>query len=195
MNNQVTVQGIQSQIIQLPNRPAAMLAQNVADLYEVEVKRVNEGVKRNPKRFPGEDFCFQLSKEEINQFWSQSATKIYAGEQKRPWAFTRLGCNMLSTVLQSDIAIERSVQIMRAFSALEELSGNLRQIIREELAAFTPPRKAALPVSKEEASLFKSDILAGLGTAPTARKHGRAKSTIMFYTVAERKAMAARRAN
>ncbi len=133
---EVTVKDIQSTIITLPNRPPAMLASSVAAIYGVKTKRANEAVRRNPDRFP-EDFVFQATKNEIELIRSQNATKIYEGDEEpslrsqnvtkiyagddvRPWMFTRNGANMLSAVLKSDVAAKRSVQIMRAFSALEE---------------------------------------------------------------------------
>jgi hypothetical protein len=133
---EVTVRTIQSNIINLPGRPPFMLAQSLAEIYGVTVKQLNRAVKRNPKRFP-EDFYFQLSQEEAEQirsqlgaeFWCQSGTKIYAGEEKLLSAFTRSGANQLSTVLHSDIAIQRSIQIMRAFSSFEE------QLLRDARAA------------------------------------------------------------
>ena len=134
--NEVTVQNIQSVIITLPNRPSAMLASQIAELYEVETKRVNEAVKRNPERFP-EDFVFQASEKEVDMIRSQNATKIYAGDDVRPWLFTRNGCNQLATVLRSDVAAQRSVQIMRAFSAIEEVAASgyhpMRDVMGSEL--------------------------------------------------------------
>jgi len=131
----MTVSTIQSKIISLPNRPPAMLAQDVAEIYETETRRVNEAVSRNPERFP-EDFCFQATAIEIELIRSQSATKIYGGEQIRPWLFTHYGCNQLSAVLSSPVAVDRSVQIMRAFTAVEQaaLSGSpLRDVLGDEL--------------------------------------------------------------
>lgn len=129
MSKELTVSMIQSNIISLPGRPPFMLAQTLAEIYEVTVKRVNQAVKRNPKRFP-DDFYFQLSQEEADkiksqlgtEFWSQSVTKIYAGDEKLLGVFTREGANQLSTVLHSAIAIDRSIQIIRAFSKMEEMA-------------------------------------------------------------------------
>jgi formiminotetrahydrofolate cyclodeaminase len=112
---------IQSNIITLPKRPRFMLVHVLADLYQVKPKNIHKAVKRNQERFP-EDFCFQLTEAEAEAVRFQTGTKIYAGAERQPYAFTREGANMLSAVLRSPIAIERSVQIMRAFSAMEELA-------------------------------------------------------------------------
>lgn len=139
--HEVTVQNIQSAIITLPNRPPAMLASQAAVLYEVETKRVNEAVSRNQERFP-DDFVFQLTTDEVallksqlanDEFWSQTATKIYGGDDKRPWMFTRNGMNQLSGVLKSDIAVERSIQIMRVFSRMEEMASGSNQAIEAKM--------------------------------------------------------------
>lgn len=97
-----------------------MLDRNIATFYGVETKRLNEKVKRNPKRFAGEDFMFQLTKDEWNEIRlrSQFAT-INKGRGTHPkylpYAFTLLGVSMLSSVLESDSAIEANRRIMRAF--------------------------------------------------------------------------------
>ncbi|NUM35419.1 MAG: ORF6N domain-containing protein [Candidatus Brocadiae bacterium] len=74
------------------------------------------------------DFCFQLSDEEVTILRSQFATAISNMSRTNPYAFTREGANMLSTVLHTDIAIERSIQIIRAFSEMERLKYGLIEI-------------------------------------------------------------------
>lgn len=120
VSQSLSIQEIQSQIKILPNHPPFMIDKDLALLYSTQPKRINEAVKRNSKRFPS-DFCFQLTSEEVNILRSQFATTISKMARTRPYAFTREGANMLSAVLQTDIAIDRSIQIMRAFSALETL--------------------------------------------------------------------------
>jgi hypothetical protein len=120
MIKEPTVQEIRSRIVNLPNRPPFMLDKDLSEIYETETRRVNEAVKRNPKRFPS-DFCFQLTEKEADILRSQIATSSlnHGGRRYLPYGFTREGANMLSTVLHTDIAIDRSIQIMRAFSAME----------------------------------------------------------------------------
>ena len=97
-----------------------MLDSDVAMLYHYETKNVNKAVKRNIDRFP-EDFCFQLTKDEMDKMWFQNVTTSkgennkYRSEKYLPYAFTEQGIAMLSGVLKNDIAIEVSINIMRAF--------------------------------------------------------------------------------
>ena len=95
-----------------------ILDSDIAELYEVKTKRVNEAVKRNIKRFP-EKFCFQLLEEEYISLRSQIATleKNGKGQHRKylPYAFTEQGVAMLSAVLHSDKAINVSINIMDAF--------------------------------------------------------------------------------
>lgn len=95
-----------------------MLDRDLAELYGVETKRLNEQVKRNIERFP-EDFMFQLTKEECSK--SQIATlnvKRGYNLKKLPYVFTEQGVAMLSSVLRSKIAIEVNIRIMRAFVSM-----------------------------------------------------------------------------
>ena len=91
-----------------------MLDFDLAEMYQVETRRLNESVKRNIKRFPS-DFMFQLSKEEWENLMSQFATSSWGGTRKLPNAFTQEGVAMLSGLLNSDIAIDVNISIMRAF--------------------------------------------------------------------------------
>ncbi len=99
-----------------------MLDVDLALLYGVPTKRLNEQVQRNIKRFPG-DFMFQLSKEETERLRSQFATtnKRRGGSQYLPFAFTEHGVAMLSSVLRSEKAVEMNIFIIRAFIKMREL--------------------------------------------------------------------------
>lgn len=133
-----------------------MLDSDLAMLYGVETKRLNEQVKRNLNRFP-EDFMFQLTHDEavrlrsqivtlneeknslrsqiatINEeeviLKSQIATSSWGGTRKLPYAFTRNGIAMLSSVLRSDTAVEVNIRIMRAFTMIPKLINHNTQII------------------------------------------------------------------
>jgi len=98
-----------------------ILDSDIAKLYEVETKKLNQAVKRNIERFP-EEFCFQLTEEEYESLRSQFVTlKIQGRGQHRkylPYAFTEQGVAMLSTVLHSDKAIRVSINIMKAFTEM-----------------------------------------------------------------------------
>jgi hypothetical protein len=100
-----------------------MLDKDLAELYNVTTGNLNKAVKRNPKRFPGEDFMFQLTQEEFKNLIFQNGTSSsgWGGTRKMPYAFTEQGVAMLSGVLNSDIAIEVHVRIIRIFTKLREM--------------------------------------------------------------------------
>jgi hypothetical protein len=114
------LQVIQSKIYEIRGSKI-MLDRDLAGMYGVETRRLNEQVKRNLKRFP-DDFMFQLSEQEFQDWKSQFAisNSIKMGMRKRPYAFTELGVAMLSSVLNSDTAIEINMSIMRAFIAIRQ---------------------------------------------------------------------------
>jgi len=104
-----------------------MLDRDLAELYGVETKVLNQAVKRNETRFPN-DFMFQLSKEEFENWRSQFVTSNSdkMGLRRPPYAFTEQGVSMLSAVLKSEIAVDISVKIIRAFVEMRKIinSGN-----------------------------------------------------------------------
>ena len=100
-----------------------MLDFDLAPLYGVETRRLNEAVKRNIRRFPP-DFMFQLTNKEFSNLKSQSATSRWGGTRKQPFAFTELGATMLSAVLNSDVAIDASILVVRAFVATRNIVSN-----------------------------------------------------------------------
>lgn len=110
-----------------------MLDKDLAELYHVTTGNLNKAVKRNHKRFPP-DFMFQLNKTEFEQLKSdlifQNGISSWGGTRKLPYAFTEQGLAMLSGVLNSDIAIDVNISIMRAFVALRKLPSLVR---REDL--------------------------------------------------------------
>jgi hypothetical protein len=99
-----------------------MIDVDLADLYEVATKRLNEQVRRNRERFP-KDFMFRLTKTEAEALRSQFATSNTGrgGRRYLPFAFTEQGVAMLSSVLNSERAIEVNLAIMRAFVKLRQL--------------------------------------------------------------------------
>lgn len=98
-----------------------MLDRDLAELYGVENKRLNEQVKRNIERFPSE-FMFQLTKEELENWKSQIATSNSEkmGLRKLPYAFTEQGVSMLSTVLKSESAVQTSIKIIKSFVSMRK---------------------------------------------------------------------------
>ena len=119
-----------------------MLDSDLAMLYGVETRTLNQAVKRNINRFP-EDFMFQLTQEEashsksqfvtlnniVDNLKSQFVTSSWGGTRKRPYVFTRNGIAMLSSVLRSDTAVEVNIRIMRAFTMIPQLVNHNTQII------------------------------------------------------------------
>jgi hypothetical protein len=97
-----------------------MLDSDLAILYSVQTKRLNEQVVRNKKRFP-EDFMFQLTEEEANFLRSHFATSKRGGRRYLPYVFTQEGVAMLSSVLNSERAIMVNIQIMRAFAQFRRM--------------------------------------------------------------------------
>jgi hypothetical protein len=99
-----------------------MLDRDLAEMYGVETRRLNEQVKRNEKRFPN-DFMFQLTEQELEEWKSQNATsnKEKMGLRKLPNAFTEQGVAMLSSVLNSETAIDVNIQIIRIFTRIREV--------------------------------------------------------------------------
>ena len=96
-----------------------MLDSDLAKLYQVETKVLNQAVRRNIKRFP-EDFMFQLENKEFANLKSQIVTSSWGGRRTPPLAFTEEGIAMLSSVLHSDVAIAANISILRAFVKVRE---------------------------------------------------------------------------
>ena|SRR5213594_206509 len=124
------IAGIQSLIL-IVRGQRVMLDSDLASIYGVELKRLNEQVKRNADRFPL-DFAFQLEREEFATLKSQIATsRSHGGNRKLPWVFTEHGAIMLASVLNSPIAVEASVRVVRAFVYLREQLLANRELARK----------------------------------------------------------------
>jgi len=108
-----------------------MLDRDLAALYHVTTKALNQGVKRNRERFP-DDFMFQLTKEEVqnwkSQFVTSNSSKEKMGLRKNPYVFTEQGVAMLSSVLNSRIAIQVNIEIIRTFVRIRELIVSYRDL-------------------------------------------------------------------
>lgn len=120
-------------LIKIIRGQQVMLDRDLATLYGVETKRLNEQVKRNIKRFP-EDFMFQLTKDECLR--SQIATLNEGRGQHlkyMPYVFTENGVAMLSSVLRSDTAIEVNIRIMRAFTSMRHFLQNNAEVFQRLL--------------------------------------------------------------
>ena len=158
----VSTERIESQIFLIRGQKV-MLDKDLADLYEVEAKVLNQAVKRSLDRFPG-DFMFQLTAEEVARLRSQIVTlKTGRGQHRKylPYAFTEQGVAMLSSVLRSKRAVMVNVEIMRAFVRLRQMLGAHADLARK-LAAL----------ERKYDSQFKAvfDAIRELMTSPPAKK-------------------------
>jgi uncharacterized membrane-anchored protein YjiN (DUF445 family) len=104
-----------------------MVDSDLAELYRVPTKVFNQAVKRNLKRFPS-DFMFRLSRKEMEILRSQIVTSSWGGRRNLPYAFTEQGVAMLSSVLNSDRAVQVNIAIMRAFVKLREILATHREL-------------------------------------------------------------------
>jgi hypothetical protein len=129
MSSLIGVTEIKEMIIEF-RRQKVILDRDVAVLYGIPTRALIQAVKRNRGRFP-HDFMFQLNDNERDFLVSQNVIpkhiKYLGG--RNPYVFTRNGANMLSAVLRSPIAVKRSIQIMRAFSALEEMMSRQNKLV------------------------------------------------------------------
>ena len=121
MTHIVPIERVASKIYSI-RHTRVMLDRDLAELYGVETKVLKQAVRRNIKRFP-EDFMFELSKEEFTNWRSQFVTsnRDKIGLRYSPMAFTEQGIAMLSSVLNSERAIQVNILIMRAFTKLREM--------------------------------------------------------------------------
>jgi hypothetical protein len=130
--DELLVQGeINSKILTLRGKQV-MIDRDLAELYMVETKRLNEQVKRNLDRFSN-DFMFQLNEKELEDWKSQFATsnKEIMGLRKMPYAFTEEGIYMLATVLNSKVAVQTSIAIIRTFKKLREFSRHYNALAKQ----------------------------------------------------------------
>ena len=131
----IEVTTIQNRILLIRNQQV-MIDRDIAELYRVETKRLNEQVKRNIERFP-EEFMFQITREEFESVKSQFATSrnnMFVGQEggtrKLPYVFTEHGITMLASVLRSESAVNASIQIVKAFVAMRKFLLSNAQIFQ-----------------------------------------------------------------
>jgi len=130
--DELIVQGeISSKILTLRGKQV-ILDRELAKLYQVENRVLNQAVKRNLDRFPN-DFMFQLSKEEFENWKSQIVTSNsdIMGLRKMPYVFTEQGVYMLATVLRSKVAVDVNIAIMRTFTKLREFSKHYNALAKQ----------------------------------------------------------------
>lgn len=115
------IQAIQSHIVELRG-VKVIVDRDLAAMYGVETRALNQAVKRNIERFP-EDFMFRMTDEELAEWKSQivMSNAVKMGVRRPPYVFTELGVAMLSSVLSSPVAIQVNIGIMRAFVAMRQM--------------------------------------------------------------------------
>jgi phage regulator Rha-like protein len=114
------LQVIQNKIYEIRDYKV-MIDFDLAEMYEVETKVLNQAVKRNIEKFPS-DFMFQLTNKEFINLRSQIVTSSWGGSRYLPFVFTEHGVTMLASILKSKKAIEINIQIVRAFIALRQFA-------------------------------------------------------------------------
>lgn len=160
-----------------------MLDSDLAELYGVETKRINEAVIRNPDKFPN-DFMFSLTDDELNTLRSQIATAKFSMTRSTPKAFTEQGVYMLATVLKSTRATEVTISIMRTFTKLRhyalehtDLSTQIFEM-RQEIAQnklWTKERMSAIAdtiIMLEESFDELKEMVSEIGIAKEVEKIG-----------------------
>lgn len=182
---------IQAGIIRLPNRPPAMLAKDVAEFYGVPIRRLNEARQRNAAKFPGDDFCYQLTKEEV----AKCDLSINSGNYM-PWAYTKKGAHMFSTILNTPAAIERALLLVEIFVKTEEAAlhhavpgevGLSKDRYIELLEAENrllkqpkPVRKKSVPLTNELICKIYDLLSQGLSGRAVADELGISSGTVSF---------------
>jgi len=121
------IKDVERKIISFKDKKV-ILDSDVAELYGIETKRVNEAVKNNPEKFP-EQYIIHLSSKDWSEMKSKNSTSLGpGGKVKPPVAFTEKGLYMLATILKSKKAIETTIGIIEAFDKLRALTGTLAEM-------------------------------------------------------------------
>lgn len=152
---------VEKKIITLRNTPV-ILDSDVAELYGVETKRVNEAVSNNPDKFPT-GYIIRLEKTEWDGLKSKFSTSIKGGKTKLPFAFTERGLYMLATILKSEQATQTTLAIIDAFYKLRLLTRQLTALPE----ADEPTRKSILQKSGQLIADLLTDELPTVTTETT----------------------------
>ncbi len=146
-----------------------MLDEDLAEMYRVETRRLNEQVKRNINRFP-RDFMFVLTEKEYENLKSQNATSSWGGRRKLPNAFTEQGVAMLSSILNSDVVVGVNIRIIRVFTKLREYALTHKDILLQ-LAKLEKEVKGN---SKDIGNIFMvlKELIVKHSTPPPGNKIG-----------------------
>jgi len=152
------LQPIQNSIYSIRGRNV-MLDYDLATRYGIETRVLKQAVRRNIKRFAGDDFMFEVTPDELSRSQFVTLNKGRGGNIKyNPFAFTELGVAMLSSVLKSETAIEMNRNIMRAFVALRQLVSNRTEDVSNGRIAVLEYRYAELKNEIEDILTIQNDI-------------------------------------
>ena len=130
MSELIKFEDVQNKVI-LIRGAQVILDSDLAVLYGVETKRINEAVKNNPEKFPA-GYLFQLTTDEWSPLKSKFSTSNRGGKTKLPSAFTEKGLYMLATILKGPRAIETTLSIIETFAKIRELSRNIKTLSAEK---------------------------------------------------------------
>lgn len=122
----VTYDQVKSKIIEIRNQKV-ILDSNVAELYGVETREINQAMRRNTEKFP-DDYIIGLTLNEWDELKSQFVISIKGGKTKLPTAFTERGLYMLATILKSQQAIKTTIAIINTFAQIKELTRSVYQL-------------------------------------------------------------------
>ncbi|MCK9612335.1 MAG: ORF6N domain-containing protein [Bacteroidales bacterium] len=122
----IRLEEVESKIIEIRNQKV-LLDSDVAELYGVETKRVNEAVSNNPDKFP-DGYIIVLTNNEWNTLKSKFSTSIKGGKTKLPKAFTERGLYMLATIMKSNKATQTTLTIIETFAKIKELTRNVKKL-------------------------------------------------------------------
>lgn len=160
-----------------------MLDSDLAELYGVETKRINEAVKNNPEKFP-DDFMFSLTEDEFEKLRSKISTTKFSMTRSSPKVFTEQGVYMLATILKSPVATDVTISIMRTFTKLRHYAlehadlakeiRDLRQDMKEH-KEWTKDRLSAVAdaiIMIEESLDELSGIVSDIGTSKEVERIG-----------------------
>ena len=126
MNKIVQFENLKALIIELRGQ-SVLLDSDVANIYGVETKRVNEAVKNNPDKFP-DDYLFEISEKEFLDLRSKFSTTKFAKTRALPKAFTEKGLYMIATILKSKQATKATFAIIETFSKIRQLSRSIQEL-------------------------------------------------------------------
>ena len=154
MSDLIKIENLKELIIEIREQ-TVLLDSNVAEIYGVEVKRINEAVKNNPEKFP-DGYILELDKSEWESLKSKFSTSMKGGKVKLPSAFTEKGLYMLATILKSPQAIQATLSIIETFSKIRELSRNIKEL---SVAQDKAQQKSLMQKSGELiAEIFDDDL-------------------------------------